>query len=52
MLRKAEKLRPGELDEDDDKGLNFLLPSCLVIGPDENDIKKVIEYKFNEDGKS
>ena len=44
------KLRWGELDEDDAEDLDFLLPPRQVIGPDENGIKKVIEYKFNEDG--
>ncbi|XP_028775668.1 eukaryotic translation initiation factor 3 subunit G-like [Neltuma alba] len=44
------KLRWGELDEDDGEDLDFLLPPRQVIGPDENGIKKVIEYKFNEDG--
>lgn len=42
------KLRWGELDEDED--LDFLLPPKQVIGPDEHGIKKVIEYKFKEDG--
>ena len=46
----TQKLRWGELDEDDGEDLDFLLPSRQVIGPDENGIKKVIEYKFNEDG--
>ncbi|XVE69250.1 hypothetical protein DITRI_Ditri09bG0137400 [Diplodiscus trichospermus] len=45
---KPGKLRWGELEEDDD--LDFLLPPKEVIGPDENGIKKVIEYKFNEEG--
>ena len=44
------KLRWGELDEDDGEDLDFLLPPKQVIGPDENGIKKVIEYKFNDDG--
>ncbi|ONI00117.1 hypothetical protein PRUPE_6G068500 [Prunus persica] len=44
------KLRWGELEEDDGEDLDFLLPPKQVIGPDENGIKKVIEYKFNEDG--
>lgn len=44
------KLRWGELDEDDGEDLDFLLPPRQVIGPDENGIKRVIEYKFNEDG--
>ena len=44
------KLRWGELEEDDGEDLDFLLPPRQVIGPDENGIKKVIEYRFNEDG--
>ncbi|KAH7549988.1 hypothetical protein JRO89_XS13G0114400 [Xanthoceras sorbifolium] len=44
------KLRWGELDEDDGEDLDFLLPPKQVIGPDENGVKKVIEYKFNDDG--
>lgn len=44
------KVRWGELDEDDGEDLDFLLPPRQVIGPDENGIKKVIEYKFNDDG--
>lgn len=44
------KLRWGELDENDGEGLEFLLPPRQVIGPDGNGIKKVIEYKFNNDG--
>lgn len=44
------KLRWGELDEDDGEDLDFLLPPKQVIGPDQNGIKKVIEYKFNDDG--
>ncbi|XP_027344499.1 eukaryotic translation initiation factor 3 subunit G-like [Abrus precatorius] len=44
------KLRWGELEEDDGEDLDFLLPPRQVIGPDENGIKKVIEYKFDDDG--
>jgi len=47
------KVRWGELDEDDDDnegGLDFLLPPRQVIGPDNNGLKKVVEYKFNEEG--
>ncbi|KAG6760177.1 hypothetical protein POTOM_036680 [Populus tomentosa] len=47
---KPAKMRWGELDEEDGEDLDFLLPPKQVIGPDENGIKKVIEYKFNEDG--
>lgn len=44
------KMRWGELEEDDGEDLDFLLPPRQVIGPDENGIKKVIEYKFDDDG--
>ncbi|KAF6138118.1 hypothetical protein GIB67_033532 [Kingdonia uniflora] len=45
------KLRWGELEEDEEGDfLDFLLPPPMVTGPDENGIKKKIEYKLNEDG--
>ena len=44
------KIRWGELEEDDNESLDFLLPPKQVIGPDENGIKKVIEFKFNDEG--
>lgn len=44
------KMRWGELEEEDGEDLDFLLPPKQVIGPDENGIKKVIEYKFDDDG--
>lgn len=44
------KVRWGELEEDDGEDFDFLLPPRQVIGPDENGVKKVIEYKFGEDG--
>ncbi|OMO59730.1 hypothetical protein COLO4_34086 [Corchorus olitorius] len=37
-------------DEGDEVDLSSLLPPREIIGPDENGIKKVIEYKFNEAG--
>ncbi|KAF8106563.1 hypothetical protein N665_0137s0016 [Sinapis alba] len=46
--QKTSKFRWGEMDEDDD--LDFLLPPKQVIGPDENGLKTVIEYKFNDEG--
>lgn len=46
----ANKIRWGELDEDDGEDLDFLLPPRVVEGPDENGIKKTVEYKFNENG--
>lgn len=42
--------RWGELEEDDGEDLDFLLPPRQVIGPDENGLKKVVEYKFSDDG--
>ncbi|XP_027109509.1 uncharacterized protein [Coffea arabica] len=47
---QPSKLRWGELDEDDGEDLDFLLPPKQVIGPDDNGIKKLIEYKFNDEG--
>ncbi|KDP20089.1 hypothetical protein JCGZ_05858 [Jatropha curcas] len=49
-LEQNKPLRWGELDEEDGEDLDFLLPPKQVIGPDENGIKKVIEYRFNDDG--
>jgi len=40
----------GELEEDDGGDLDFLLPPRVVVGPDENGLKKVIEYRFDDDG--
>ncbi|VFQ77421.1 unnamed protein product [Cuscuta campestris] len=48
--KPASKLRWGELEEDDTGDLDFLLPPKQVFGPDENGIKKIVEYKFDEDG--
>lgn len=50
VSKPASKLRWGELEEDDGEDLDFLLPPKQTIGPDENGIKKVIEYKFNDEG--
>ncbi|XP_022853242.1 eukaryotic translation initiation factor 3 subunit G-like [Olea europaea var. sylvestris] len=47
---QPSKVRWGELEEDDGEDLDFLLPPKQVIGPDENGIKKVVEYKFNDEG--
>lgn len=49
-LAQQTKLRWGELEEDDGEDLDFLLPPRQVIGPDENGVKKVIEYRFKDDG--
>ena len=45
-----QKIRWGELDEDDGGDLDFLLPPRVVVGPDENGLKRVIEYRFDDDG--
>eukprot|EP00252_Welwitschia_mirabilis_P002445 TRINITY_DN1239_c0_g1_i1.p1 TRINITY_DN1239_c0_g1~~TRINITY_DN1239_c0_g1_i1.p1 ORF type:complete len:303 (-),score=42.07 TRINITY_DN1239_c0_g1_i1:101-1009(-) len=47
---KSGKLRWGELEDEDNEDLGFLLPPPRVIGPDENGVKKIIEFKFNEHG--
>lgn len=52
---QPNKLRWGDLSDDggydaDDEYLKRLLPPTRVIGPDEDGIKKVVEYKFREDG--
>ncbi|XP_073525645.1 eukaryotic translation initiation factor 3 subunit G-like [Phyllobates terribilis] len=49
-MQSMNKLRWGELDEEDGEDLDFLLPPKQVIGPDGNGMKKVIEYKFNDEG--
>ncbi|KAF0931125.1 hypothetical protein E2562_002484 [Oryza meyeriana var. granulata] len=49
-MAAATKMRWGELDENDDDGdLSFLLPPLVVTGPDENGIKKTVEYRFDEE---
>ncbi|KAL7120023.1 hypothetical protein ACP275_02G097800 [Erythranthe tilingii] len=47
---QPSKVRWGELEEDDGEDLDFLLPPKQVIGPNENGIKKVVEFKFNDEG--
>ncbi|XP_058753922.1 uncharacterized protein LOC131627111 [Vicia villosa] len=43
-------VRWGELEEDDGEDLDYLLlPARQVIGPDENGIKRVVEYRFDDD---
>ncbi|XP_072955144.1 uncharacterized protein [Typha angustifolia] len=50
MAAAPAKILWGELEEDDGGDLDFLLPPRVVIGPDENGVKKTIEYRFDEDG--
>ncbi|MCL7041246.1 hypothetical protein MKW94_023314 [Papaver nudicaule] len=38
-------------DYEEDDGGDFLLPPTEVIGPDKKGIKKVISYKYNDEGK-
>ncbi|GFP80342.1 eukaryotic translation initiation factor 3 subunit g [Phtheirospermum japonicum] len=40
----------GELEEDDGEDYNYPLPPKQVIGPDENGIKKIVEYMFGDAG--
>ncbi|CAM8889142.1 unnamed protein product [Rhodiola kirilowii] len=44
------KVRWSELGEDGGDDLDFLIPPCQVIGLDENGIKKMIEYKLDDEG--
>ncbi|KAG8072688.1 hypothetical protein GUJ93_ZPchr0006g45168 [Zizania palustris] len=46
----TQKIRWGELEEDDAGDLDFLLPPRVVTGPDENGFKKVVEYRFDDEG--
>uniref|UniRef100_A0A0D6QU29 Eukaryotic translation initiation factor 3 subunit G n=1 Tax=Araucaria cunninghamii TaxID=56994 RepID=A0A0D6QU29_ARACU len=46
----SARVRWGELEEDENEDLDFLLPPPQIIGPDENGVKKIIEYKFNDQG--
>ncbi|TYH93661.1 hypothetical protein ES332_A13G268900v1 [Gossypium tomentosum] len=48
---KQTKFRWADIEDNDAEDLTYLLPPKEVIGPDKNGIKKVIEYKFNEEGK-
>ncbi|KAG2242182.1 hypothetical protein Bca52824_095979 [Brassica carinata] len=48
-IQRTNDFQWGDIGEDDD--LDFLLPPRQVIGPDDNGIKKVIEYRFSDEGK-
>ncbi|GAA0184917.1 hypothetical protein Leryth_005264 [Lithospermum erythrorhizon] len=50
MAAQAQKPRWGEMEDEEAEDLDFLLPPKQVVGPDENGIKKIIEYKFNDEG--
>ncbi|KAL6882615.1 hypothetical protein ACP4OV_011305 [Aristida adscensionis] len=50
--QQPQKVRWGELEEDDaGDDLDFLLPPRVVIGPDASGLKKVIEYRFDDEGR-
>lgn len=49
MMQRTNNFQWGDIGEDDD--LDILLPPREVIGPDENGVKKVIEYRLNEEEK-
>nr|ABK22291.1 unknown [Picea sitchensis] len=48
--KASAKVRWGELEEEDNEDLDFLLPPPKVVGPDENGVKKIIEFRFNDQG--
>ncbi|KAI3925652.1 hypothetical protein MKW98_001506 [Papaver atlanticum] len=50
MTTSTQKPKWGDLEDEDGNNLDFLLPPPEVIGPDKNGIKKVISYKYNEEG--
>lgn len=49
MAAKKDQFRWGDADEDDE-GLDNVLPPTQVIGPDEKGIKIVIEWRMNDEG--
>ncbi|KAK6943016.1 Eukaryotic translation initiation factor 3 subunit G, N-terminal, partial [Dillenia turbinata] len=49
-LRRAEVVdNEAKEEEEEEASLQFLLPPPVTIGPVENGVKKVIQYKFNGD---
>ncbi|KAI3856829.1 hypothetical protein MKX03_014147 [Papaver bracteatum] len=50
MTTSTQKPKWGDMADDDGNDLDYLLPRPEVIGPDKNGIKKVISYKYNEEG--
>ncbi|RID42750.1 hypothetical protein BRARA_J02612 [Brassica rapa] len=49
MMQRTNNFQWGDIGEEDNDGLDILLPQ--VIGPDENGVKKVIEYRLNDEGR-
>ncbi|XP_062203351.1 uncharacterized protein LOC133905550 isoform X2 [Phragmites australis] len=45
-----QSIRRGDLEEDDGGDLDSHLPPRVVIGPDENGVRKVIEHRFDNEG--
>ena len=50
MGYKEGGFRWGDAEEEDEGGLDAVLPPPQVIGPDEKGIKIVIEWRVNEEG--
>ncbi|CAO2040411.1 unnamed protein product [Urochloa humidicola] len=50
MQKQHQTERWGDLLDDDDLDLGVLLPPPVVVGPDAKGIKKVIEYRIDDDG--
>ncbi|WVZ86756.1 hypothetical protein U9M48_033492 [Paspalum notatum var. saurae] len=52
--QKEPKFRWGELEDEDgcggDVDLSHLLPTRVVVGPDADGLRKVIEYRFDDGG--
>ncbi|XP_066347028.1 eukaryotic translation initiation factor 3 subunit G-like [Miscanthus floridulus] len=51
--KQQRKYQWGELADDDgasDLGLLLLLPPRVVVGPDAGGLRKVIEYRFDDEG--
>ncbi|KAL6652214.1 hypothetical protein ACP70R_011139 [Stipagrostis hirtigluma subsp. patula] len=49
--QEQHKVRWAELEEEDDGGdLDYLLPPPVVVGPDASGLRKVIEYRFDDEG--
>ncbi|CAL4885468.1 unnamed protein product [Urochloa decumbens] len=49
VLPQQQNVRRGELEEEDGIGVHRL-PPRVIIGPDENGTRKVIEHRFDDEG--
>ncbi|XP_062183806.1 eukaryotic translation initiation factor 3 subunit G-like isoform X2 [Phragmites australis] len=48
--QQQQKIRCGELEDGGGGDLGFLLMPWVVIGPDANGLRKVVEYRFDDEG--